>query len=251
MSSAGGGAARRPFAGVQMILRYNWPLYLAGVGAAAVGATVAASPRRCPPLRATGAGVGLCAGWLAVTSLAASWWIYDRSELYRWTWLTRLLPAAPTRVLVVHAGLDEASRPVKALWPAAEVESVDVHGGMGATTASLRRARTGAPAATSPERRETTGVDVVVAFLAAHEIRTADGRARLLSQMRRSLRPGGRLLLVEHVRDLANALVYGPAVGHFYPVDEWRGAIKAADLRLVREERITPFVCLLCAERPA
>lgn len=234
-----------------MILRYNWPLYAAGVGTAAAGAIVAAAPRCRRAVRATGAGLGLSAGWLAVASLVASWWVYDRSELYRWTWLIRSVPAAPHRVVVVHAGLDEASGPLKSIWPTAHIESVDVHGGIGATTASLRRARTQAVTATGLPRPELTEVDVVVAFLAAHETRTADGRAQLISQIRSSLRPRGRLLIIEHIRDLANALAYGPAVGHFYPVNEWRRTVRTAGLALVSEERITPFVCLLTAERPA
>lgn len=243
--------ARGRLAGVRMVLGYNWPLYLAGVGAAAAGALMAAWPNRRPLVRATGAAVGVGAGWLAVASLAATWWVYDRSELYRWTWLAKSVPVAPHRVMVVHAGLDEASGRVKAVWPSARVESVDVHGGIGATTGSLRRARTETVTASSLAGRELAEADVVVAFLAAHEIRTADGRTQLLSRIRRSLRPGGRLVLVEHIRDLANVLVYGPAVGHFYPVDEWRRAVTAADLTLVSEERITPFVCLLSAQRPA
>lgn len=248
MISAERGAGRGRFAGVRMILRYNWPLYLTGMCTTAVGAAVAASPRR-PLLRAAGAGVGLGAGWLAVASLAATWWVYDRSDLYRWTWLSRSIPAPPQRVLIVHAGLDEASAPVRAMWPAAEVEAVDVHGGVGATTASLRRARAAGVTHASVGTHAQSDADVVVAFLAAHELRTAEGRTALVSRVRSSLRPGGLLLLVEHVRDLANALVYGPAVGHFYPVAEWRRTIREGGLRLVREERITPFVVLLTAER--
>lgn len=81
-------AGRSRFAGVRMILRYNWPLYGAGVTTAV-------------------------AGWLSVASVVASWWVYDRSELGRWTWLSRVMPNVPTRILVVHADLDDASEPVR------------------------------------------------------------------------------------------------------------------------------------------
>lgn len=243
--------SRETLAGVRMILRYNWPLYVAGLATAVAGLSTATRGDRSGLVRVAGAAAGLGASWLAVASLGASWWIYDRSELYRWTWLSRSVTREPGRVLVVHAGLDEASGPAARVWPDAEVESVDVHRGVGRTTASLRLARRGAERDTRPGRPPRTGSDVVVAFLAAHELRTRAERVELVQRIRDGLEPGGRLVLVEHVRDAANALAFGPAVAHFYPVREWEQVIGLGGLDLVAEERITPFVVVLTAERPA
>lgn len=239
--------ARTPFAGVRMILRYNWPLYVAGLATASGGATLAARPAAPGPLRAGGAAAGAVAGWLSVASLVASWWIYDRSELYRWDWL-RQAARAPRRVLVVHAGLDEASAPVRATWPDAEVSALDVHGGLGRTTAPLRLARRHQPGAATAGQLAPAN-DLVVAFLAAHELRSPDDRVQLLRTLHDHLAVGGRLVLVEHVRDVTNALAFGPAIGHFYPVAEWRRVIQRGGLQLVAERRITPFVVVLTAER--
>lgn len=240
---------RGPVAGVAMILRYNWPLYVAGLATAATGAAIATSTAPPRPVRFAGGAAAVGAGWLAIASLSASWWVYDRSELYRWTWLTSVAPGRPDDVLVVHAGLDEASQPVRTLWPDATVMPVDVHGGTGPTTSSLRRARDNALSADRDGLPTSGSFDVAVAFLAAHEIRTHQGRVELLDDVRRALRPGGRLVLVEHVRDLVNALAYGPAVGHFYPVEEWHRVLNAAGLEIVGERRITPFVVVLTAEK--
>lgn len=249
MTGGGSEVGRGPVAGVAMILRYNWPLYVAGLATAATGAAVAASTTPPRSVRFAGGAAAAGAGWLAIASLAASWWVYDRSELYRWTWLTSAVPGKPDDVLVVHAGLDEASQPVGRLWPDATVTSVDVHGGTGPTTSSLRRARATATSADGDELPTSGSFDVAVAFLAAHEIRTHHGRVELLEDLRRSLRPGGRLVLVEHVRDLVNALAYGPAINHFYPVEEWHRVLNAADLDIVGEGRITPFVVVLTARK--
>lgn len=240
---------RGPLAGVAMILRYNWPLYLAGLATAATGAAIAASKTPPRPVRFAGGAAAVGAGWLAIASLVASWWVYDRSELYRWTWLTSAVPGLPDDVLVVHAGLDEASQPVGRLWPDATVTPVDAHGGAGPTTSSLRRARATATSADGVGLPTSESFDLAVAFLAAHEIRTHQGRVELLEDLRRALRPDGRLVLVEHVRDLVNALVYGPAVGHFYPVDEWHRVLNAAGLEIVGERHITPFVVVLTAKK--
>lgn len=249
MKGTAGQTERGPFAGVRMILRYNWPLYAAGVATTLVGAELArraASPRL---LRLGGTAAGLVAGWLSVASIAASWWIYDRSELYRWSWLQRSVPAVPARVLVVHAGLDEASAAVADLWPGVSVASVDVHGGIGRTTASLRLARRSAAAGPRADDAIPVGNDLAVAFLAAHELRTRSKRVEFIRDVARQLIVGGRLVLIEHIRDATNAAAFGPAIGHFYPVEEWREVIRLGGLELVAEERITPFIAVLTAER--
>src|SRR5438034_711536 len=52
--------------------------------------------------------------------------------------------------------------------------------------------------------------DVVLALLAIHELRTEAERSAWFAESRRCLRKGGRVVLVEHVRDVANFLVFGP-----------------------------------------
>lgn len=247
------GTDRGSLAGVRMILGYNWPLYVTGLATVATGAALAA--RRSSPtlLRLAGAAGAGVAGWLSVASVAASWWVYDLSELYRWTWLPRTVRHEPRHIIVMHAGLDEASEPVSRTWPMAAVSSLDVHGGLGRTTASLRLARRDAgrdaEAHHEAHGQLATDTDLVVIFLAAHELRSRTARVELMRRIHHSLVVGGRLVLVEHVRDLSNAVVFGPAIGHFYPVREWRDAIGRGGLDLVAEERITPFITVMTAER--
>lgn len=240
---------RASLAGVRMILGYNWPLYVTGLATVGTGAALAA--RRSSPtlLRLAGAAGAGVAGWLSVASVAASWWIYDRSELYRWTWLSRTVRHEPRHIIVMHAGLDEACEPVSRTWPMAAVSSVDVHGGLGRTTASLRLARREAGRHDEAHDEPSADNDLVVIFLAAHELRSRAARVELMRRIHHSLVVGGRLVLVEHVRDLSNAVVFGPAIGHFYPVREWRDAIGRGGLDLVAEERITPFITVMTAER--
>ncbi|MFC8718776.1 class I SAM-dependent methyltransferase [Kitasatospora sp. NPDC057198] len=235
------------FSGVREVVRYNWPLYAAGCLAA--GAGLALSYRL--PGRAAAfvrAGAGAAAALLA-SSTAATWWVYDRSELRSFDWLAELLPDGPGEHLVLSSGLDEASRPVAVRWPRHPQSVVDLYDPALMTEGSIRRARRHVPPAprTIPGRHDrlpaaTGSADTVLAVFAAHELRRADDRGELFAECARVLRPGGRLVLVEHLRDAANTAVYGPGAQHFFPRRAWLRAAAGAGLHLVAERRIGGLV---------
>lgn len=247
-------ATQRP-SGVREVLRYNWPLYAAGGLAAAVGWTLAHYlPRRLPRRTSCGPATAARTGALAATGLlasgtAASWWVYDRSELHTFSWLADLLPQGPGAHLVVSAGLDEASRPLARRYPASTQTVVDLYDPALTTEGSIRRARRRVPPAdgTLPARPEHLPVpsasqDTVFLVFAAHELRHAHDRDALFAECARALRPGGALVLVEHLRDAANTTVYGPGAWHFLPRAEWLRLADGAGLSAAGERRIATFV---------
>ena len=59
----------------------------------------------------------------------------------------------------------------------------------------------------------------------------------------------GRVILAEHSRNVANFLAFGPGFLHFLPYSEWLRLGRTANLRVVREGRITPFVRYLVLEK--
>jgi hypothetical protein len=129
--------------GVRDVLAYNWPLYVRGLATAAGAAVIA--PHLPPPLR-TAARLGAAgAVGLLATSTAATWLVYDRSELYGYDWLDALLPSAPAAHLVVGTGLDEASAPLAARWPTSRQFTVDLYDPALTTEGSIRRARRRVP----------------------------------------------------------------------------------------------------------
>jgi SAM-dependent methyltransferase len=234
-----------PATGVGRVVRYNWPRYAAAGLAVGVGGLV--SPLRPVALLALAwIGAGLLVTWLA----------YDRTALYRWHWLLPLLDTAPGRYAVVSTGLDEASAALHRLLPGSHATLLDLYDPAVTRTGSLRRARalTTTPAQSQPARYHAFGVpdaqfDAVFLVFAAHELRTTAQRTALHREIARTLRPHGRLILVEHCRDTANLLAYGPGALHFYSRRHWLRLARDAGLTPVGRARMTPLVHALAYRR--
>ncbi|MFE7524547.1 class I SAM-dependent methyltransferase [Kitasatospora sp. NPDC057542] len=241
--------------GVREVVRYNWPMYAAGALTVAAGRALA---RRLPGPAAALArtAAATAAGYLAVSTLA-TWCVYDRSALHRYDWLPALLPEGPGDHLVISTGLDEASRPLAARHPEARGRVADLYDPALTAGGSIRRARRHAPPAPGgiPARPgalpAATGVlDTVFAVFAAHELRRPADRTALFTEAARTLRPGGTLLLVEHLRDAANTVVYGPGAWHFLPRDTWLRHAAEAGLHPAAERRIAGLVTAFAFRKP-
>jgi SAM-dependent methyltransferase len=85
-------------------------------------------------------------------------------------------------------------------------------------------------------------IDAVVLPLSAHELRTAAARRALFGEIRRVLAPGGRVVVVEHLRNLANVAAFGPGALHFHSRRTWAQCFSEAAFVVCREFPITPFV---------
>ena len=243
---------RTPLQGTLNVARFNWPYY----AAAGAGAVLAAAGGRLVPNRRFALAkplrgilkLGLFAGGVAtLNSLLATYCVYDGSGYYDLDWLDHV--PTPRRVLNVNAGFDELTGLLRVRYPAAEVVPVDFYDPETHTEASIARARAAYP---PPPDTVALGrpahvsrlapANLIVAALSAHEIRDAAERADFFARLRARLLPGGRIVLVEHVRDLANALAYSVGVGHFHTRAEWQATFDGAGLRVVDERRHTPFL---------
>lgn len=243
------------YRGMLQILRYNLPMYLAALAgclAVALALALLPLPRPLAALAALGAAMGFL--W-SVSSLLASHYIYDRSPLSAWSWLPGLLPAPPRRWASLHAGLDETFGELERLFPEGGT-TLDVYDPREMTEPSIERARrlTPTPAAAADFRAlpfPDGSLDAVFLVFAAHELRRPESRLLFFREIVRSLAPGGRVVLVEHLRDARNFLVFGPGFVHFLARREWLRLARESGLAVRRERRITPFVAVLVLEKPA
>lgn len=242
--------------GVLQILRFNRPFYLrtlAGVMAALLLAPYVPDFWRTLLL----AGTLPALFWLA-SSLLVSWYVYDRSPLYRFGWLAGRLSASPRRWVNIHAGFDETSHLLAALFPVAEGRVLDIHDPGEMTEPSIEEARrlVRSPIPAEPADFRALPLpdgscDAAFLIFAAHELRCHDARVQLFREVVRSLRPGGKLILLEHLRDCANFVAFGPGFLHFLSELAWRRAADAAGLETCSDFSLTPFVHGFVLRRPS
>lgn len=241
--------ARGPWQGMLAIVRFNWTLYAAAV----VGLIVS--------------GIGfvlfsaftlkfICAIALAgvvyfiLASIGVSHLVYDRSDLYRWNWLDRVVRGLNLReAIFCHAGYDEASVELREKFNHTQWLVLDHFDEQQMTEPSIRRARSMFPPVpgTKSSRYDAWPVvaesaDLILGLLAIHELRSEGERNLWFKEAKRCLRPSGRVVLVEHVRDPVNFLAFGPGFVHFHSPASWRRCWGTAGLQLIDEFRVTPFV---------
>lgn len=247
------------FRGVSQIVRFNWPKYaiaLIAIGAAVAVLASAALPRWLTWVLA--AGIALSATW-TISSLVVSFCVYDCSPLFKWRWIRSTLERSPRTLVNVHCGVDESTRALEQLFPAAKRAVLDIFDPAEMRERSIHRARAYAlatnasPAPRSSFRKlpmDDGSVDLVTLLLAAHEIRRTDSREAFFAEVRRILSPRvGRVIVAEHLRDLANFLAFGPGFMHFHSRRTWLRAAERTGLRVEREFSITPFVRVFVLER--
>jgi SAM-dependent methyltransferase len=232
---------RAPLQGVRQIIRFNWPFYVTATAVILIALSLGG-----PWLQALAAATA----YLTIASLAASYWVYDHSDLYHLTWLPAALPTPCQQALNLHAGLDEFTPLLRAHLPQTHWQTADFYNPAEMTEPSIARART-AGAAPLDYRHwpyPDASLDAVLLLFAAHEIRHPAGRRALFAEAARCLRPGGRILVLEHLRDLPNLAVYGPGAFHFFSRQSWKASWPS--LALKHEHRLTPFTTLFILEKP-
>jgi SAM-dependent methyltransferase len=241
-------AGRGRYDGLTNVFLFNWPSF--AVAGALTFALVFASRFVDFKMRALMLGTAMLIFAGIVSVVGITHWIYDRSNLYSWDWLLLHVPMPPKRILNIHAGYDESADALARLFPKAEIINCDIFDPTYATSPSIVRARE------RNRRRDTLRgttdrlpidddwADLVVGFLALHEVRDSSKRKQLFSELRRVTTASARMIIVEHLRDAANLAVYGPGAFHFLPRQAWLDSTQGS-FSMGTEQTITPFVHVL------
>lgn len=236
---------RTPFQGVTNIIRFNWPFYVWALSVCLVMFTV--------PFWL----ITAYSTWLntfaililaaTILSLLASWYVYDATGLYKMDWLPKNIQ--PTQMLNIHAGFDETSAILQHTFPKAYLKVFDFYNPITHTEPSIERARKAYPTYPGtiitntqllPLRNDS--VQLIFVGMAAHEIRNETERIQFFKELKRVISADGKIIVVEHLRDLPNFMVYNIGCLHFYSLKKWLEVFEKAGLYISNQQKINPFV---------
>jgi SAM-dependent methyltransferase len=244
------------FQGVTQILIFNWPFYATALLLDSAALVMLARLALPPCLQFGFILVIAVVTYFFIASLAVSHYVYDRSPLYRWTWLAAILPYTPRSFANIHAGLDQTSPALQQLFPEARCRIFDIHTATQMSEPSIERARRIATPNPAAEAADFAALpladgecDSIFVIFAAHELRSHEARVALFRELHRSIQPGGCVVLVEHLRDWKNFLAYGPGAFHFFSRREWLAVASEAGFEMNTERPVTPFVACFALAR--
>ena len=184
-----------------------------------------------------------------IASLGVSYYIYDLSDLYKLKWIEIDNTIAYSTLLNITAGFDETSLLIKQKFPKNDLNVCDFYDPSRHTEISIRRARKAYPTHegtfsvnTSALPFPNSSVDLICVIFSAHEIRNGEERAIFFKEMERILKPRGRIIITEHLRDIPNFLAYNIGFFHFYSFKSWMKTIECSNLILHQTVKTTPFI---------
>jgi len=245
---------------------YNhWPTYLLGYGGGAILALVVAI-------------VSVTRGWwsfiplvlalllvLAYFFLVSLWVAYRRNEAEEVELLLSWAQVKPTDSLAyIDLGQRHLALRLVSYLTTGKVTIIDVYNPQLTTGAALVRARAYAPPLLQGDPRihwldgscdllplpDKCVPAVIMPYILSEFWQNGD-REQLLREVYRILQPGGRLIMLEAVRQPSNALMFGPLVWGRPAAAYWHNTLTQADFIVRKEKSLhAGFAQLFRADKP-
>ena len=239
---------RRNFQGVLNILSFNRHFYIWGFGVLSL-LLVLSIALNWSPIIVTVIVASFVFG--LIMPLLVSAYVYDLSGYYRLDWLNTVLPANRVGISManIHAGFDETSYLLEKKYTGSKLYAFDFYNPEHHTEMAIKRARNVSQVHPSNKVISTNAIplpdaclDVVFLLSAAHEIRSHQEKIGFLKECRRVCKPQGKVVMVEHLRDLPNFIAFTVGFTHFFSAPTWKNALRSAGFENVQEKKFTPFM---------
>jgi len=245
---------RKPFEGVTNIVRFNWHFYLLSALLVLLLLIINSISGSQYSLYTDILSLLIIVG--IITSLIVSFYVYDLSNLYSFSWLNKVKFDASNIIVNLHAGFDETSSILKSIYPNAELIIFDFYDPKKHTEVSIKRARKAYPLFAGTQHTSTSALplqnnyaDIMYIILSAHEIRNGKERISFFKEISRVMKKSGKIITIEHLRDFPNFLAFNIGFFHFLSKSLWHRTFKNADLKICNEIKITPFITIFILEK--
>jgi SAM-dependent methyltransferase len=188
-----------------------------------------------------------------IMPLIVSAYVYDFSGYYNFNWVKKLNISDSTarQILNINAGFDETSFIIKKMFPQSDLKVFDFYNGEQHTEPAIIRARK--VSLVYPDTQQIisnsiplkdNSVDIIFLLSAVHEIRSQEEKIQFLKECHRLCKPGGKVIMVEHLRDFPNFVAFTIGFTHFFSKKTWKKAFKKADFSSFVETKFTPFMSI-------
>lgn len=183
--------------------------------------------------------------------LIVSAYVYDFSGYYNLNWLDKLNinDSDKNEMININAGFDETSFIIKNKFPKSDLKVFDFYNSKNHTEPAIVRARKVSLVYPDTQKMKSNAiplkdksVDIIFLLSAAHEIRSQQEKIKFLKECHRLCKPDGKVIMVEHLRDLPNFLAFSIGFTHFFSKNTWTKAFKSAGFKLFEEKKFTPFM---------
>lgn len=189
-------------------------------------------------------------------SLSVSYYVYDLSDLYTLNWAGEMKHEGT--ILNINAGFDETSALLQAKFNQSKIIAFDFYDPLKHTEISIKRARKAYPQFPGTKEVRTTDLQIadnsadnIFVILSAHEIRNENERFEFFRELKKVVKPTGKIFITEHLRDIPNFLAYNIGFFHFHSRATWFKTFKEAQLKIQNEIKITPFISTFILEKDA
>jgi len=185
--------------------------------------------------------------------LLVSAYVYDLSGFYNFHWLKDQVgeDERVNQVVNINAGFDETSFIIENKFPGSDLKVFDFYNAKQHTEPAIKRARK--VSLVYPDTQQIASdhiplkdktVDIVFLLSAVHEIRSHDEKVQFLKECHRLCKPGGKVIMVEHLRDFPNFLAFTVGFTHFFSRAAWKKAFERAGFSSFKETKFTPFMSI-------